>query len=167
MLYTLEYIKLISGWRIEMYIYLLLAGITIFFLLKWMLKNIFRVHSVLVRTILSSIATLIGVFIFSTEYNPGEVFNREDWMKEEQKRLPMATDMIRSKMLIGKDTNQVKQLLGNPAWRTDSTYQPGYRNVWVYDMGWGTAGLGFAWHLLNIRFDKTRVIDVDHGMQTD
>jgi hypothetical protein len=60
-------------------------------------------------------------------------------------------------MLIGKDTNQVKQILGEPAWRDETDKK------WTYDMGCGGGGLGFLFHNLDLSLDKKGiVISLEH-----
>ena len=104
--------------------------------------------------------TLISIIFFGFIYNTGKSFTKRDWLKDKDGRHYMATDLIRSKILIGKDSNEVKQLLGHPFSRSDSTYQPGFRNDWFYEMGGGSFGLGFGLHILIVKFDNTRVVSV-------
>ena len=69
----------------------------------------------------------------------------------------MAGNIIKSKMLIDKDTSQVKQILGEPTSTNAST------QVWTYDMGIGGGGLGFLFHYLYLKLDsKGKVISVEH-----
>ena len=78
-------------------------------------------------------------------------------MTGKEGRFEMASDIIKSKMLIGKDTAQVKQILGEPAWGGDTT------KVWTYDMGFGGSGFGSLFHNLNLQLDnKGKVISVEH-----
>jgi hypothetical protein len=73
----------------------------------------------------------------------------------------MAGDIIDSKMLIGKDTNQVRQILGDATWgmNNDSSF--------VYDMGFGGGGLGFMFHHLVVKFDNNKVVSVEHAKIRD
>ena len=68
----------------------------------------------------------------------------------------MGDDIVKSKILIGKDSNQVKQLLGQPTW------QDSLNTSWTYDMGMGGGGLGFLFHNLSVQFDKAKVVKVGH-----
>ena len=69
----------------------------------------------------------------------------------------MADDIIKSKMLIGKDTNQVKQIIGEPPWRDETAKK------WTYNMGCGGGGLGFLFHNLDLNLDKRGiVVSVEH-----
>ena len=68
----------------------------------------------------------------------------------------MGDDIVKKNILIGKDTNQVKQLLGQPTW------QDSLNTSWTYDMGMGGGGLGFLFHNLSVQFDKAKVVKVDH-----
>src|SRR5687767_12244339 len=112
------------------------------FILKKFIKDKHR------RIILTWFATIaltplmylafISVLIFSFSYVPDRDFDRKDWMSDRISRHEMADDLIDNKMLIGKDTNYLKQLLDEPRLRTDTT--------WSYDMGAGGGGLGFRFH---------------------
>ncbi len=73
----------------------------------------------------------------------------------------MGNNIIESKMLIGKDTNQVKQMLGEPTRIGGPTLQ------WTYDMGMGGGGLGFMFHNLHIKFKDQKVVSVEHGKIRD
>jgi hypothetical protein len=69
----------------------------------------------------------------------------------------MAGNIIKSKILIGKDTSQVKQMLGEPTWTNARTQN------WTYDMGTGGGGLGFLFHNLDLKLDnKGKVTSVEH-----
>jgi len=72
----------------------------------------------------------------------------------------MGDDIVKSKILLGKDTNQVKQLLGQPTW------QDSLNVSWTYDMGFG-GGFGFLFHNLSINFDKNKVVKVEHSRIQD
>ena len=73
----------------------------------------------------------------------------------------MALDLIDSKLLMGKDTNQVKQLLGDP------TFGMNNENSYIYDMGFGGGGLGFMFHHLIVKFESNKVVSVEHAKIRD
>ena len=60
--------------------------------------------------------------------------------------------------LIKKDTNQLKQIIGDPSWRENTA------QIWTYDMGYGGgSGFDFLFHNLKITFNKKgKVISVEH-----
>ncbi len=83
-----------------------------------------------------------------------------NWQTDREGRFQMAGDIIESKRLLGKDTSQVKQILGDAAWgNSDSTF--------VYDMGFGGGGLGFMFHHLIVKFDNNKVVLVEHAKIRD
>lgn len=100
-------------------------------------------------------------------YTPSQDFNKSQWLTDKEGRFQMAGDIISSKMLIGKDTNQVKQMLGEPTWGSGSTWRPDTINTWGYNMGMGGGGLGFMLHNLIIKFDKEKVVAVEHAIIRD
>ena len=99
---------------------------------------------------------------------PAKDFDQSQWQTDKVGRFQMAGDIIKSKMLIGRDTNQVKQLLGDPTWRSDSTYQEELKNSWFYDMGMGAGGLGVVFHTLSMKFDNNKkVVAIKHSKMQD
>jgi nicotinic acid mononucleotide adenylyltransferase len=49
-------------------------------------------------------------------YTPRKDFDQTKWQTDKKDRFQMANDIIKTNMLVGKDTNQVKQILGIPTW---------------------------------------------------
>ena len=88
-------------------------------------------------------------------------FNKESWLNEPSKRYEMVDNLIKKKILIGKDSNQIKEILGTTSSRSDSN------NYWLYNMGMGTAFLGFAFHNLEVEFSGSRVVNVRHHKYID
>jgi len=172
---TLLDIPVIFGLSIEVYFILLIIAIPTFFFWRWLLKKYIKVDRI--RKIATWSATLIGtpiiyvglimLFMFGISYTPSKDFDKSQWLTDKEGRFQMAGDIIKSRMLIGKDTNQIKQLLGDPTWRSDTTYQAELRNSWFFDMGMGGGGLGFMFHNLIVKFDKHKVVDVKHGKTQD
>jgi len=162
---TLLEIPMIFGLSIEVYFILFIIAIPTFYFWRWLLKKYIKV--VRIRKITTWFATLIGtpiiyvvlimLFMFVLTYTPSKDFNKLQWSTNIEGRFQMADDIISSKMLINKDTNQVKQILGKPSWTSAKT------KVWSYDMGLGGGGLGFLFHNLNLTLnDNGKVISVEH-----
>jgi hypothetical protein len=103
---------------------------------------------------------LIRLLMFWITYTPSRDFDKAQWLKDREGRFQMAGDIIESKMLLGKDTSQVKQILGDAAWgNCDSTF--------VYDMGFGGGGFGFMFHHLIVKIDNNEVVSVEHAKIRD
>ena len=162
---TLLDIPVFFGLSIEVYFILLIIAIPTFFFWKWVLKKFIKVDRT--RKIATWTATLIGtliiyvglimLFMFGMTYTPSKDFDKPEWILDKEGRFQMAGDIINSKMLIDKDTIQVKQILGDPTWGMDTTH------VWTYDMGFGGGGLGFLFHHLNLKLDSnSKVVAVEH-----
>ncbi len=104
---------------------------------------------------------LVIAFISWLIYTPSKDFDESQWSTNKEERFQMADDIIDSKMLIGKDTNQVKQILDEPEWRDNLMPK------WTYDMGMG-GGFGFLFNRLNLKFDENhKVISVEHEKIND
>ncbi len=154
----------IFGLSIEVYFIALILAIPTFFFFKWLFKKFIKQSNT--RKIVTWLTTIIlvpivyvgfiSLFFIVLFHVPNRDFDRSKWFADKQNRFQMANNIIDSKMLIRKDTNQMKQLLGNPAFRIDSLKE------WKYDMGMGGGGLGFLFHTLVIKFEKNRVTSVQH-----
>ena len=172
---TLLNIPGLFGLSIEVYFILLIIAATTFFFWRWLLKKLInddqkrKIFTWFATIILSPViySGLISLLIFGINYTPSKDFEKSQWLTDREGRFEMADDIIRSKILINKDTNQVKQILGNPTWTSDTTYQKELKNSWFYDMGMGGGGLGFMFHNLIVKFDKDRVVAVEHGETQD
>lgn len=154
----------IFGLSIEVYFILLLIAIPTFLFWKWLFKKYIKANQTrkLATYLATLIATpiiyvgLIALFIFGISYEPDKKFNKSQWLANKEERYLMANDIIEEKMLLGKDTNQVKQIVGTPNWKDNTTQQ------WTYDMGTGTGGLGFLFHNLIVTFNNNKVTAVKH-----
>lgn len=158
-------IPVLFGISIEVYFILLIIALPTFFFWKWVLKKYIKINKkrkaiLWFSTIASSLliyTMLITAFIFWLSYTPSINFDKSKWLTDKEGRFQMASDIINSKLLIGKDTNQVKLILGQPSWSSDTT------RVWTYDMGFGGGGLGFLFHHLELKLDASnKVISVEH-----
>jgi hypothetical protein len=81
------------------------------------------------------------------------------WLTGHNDRFKMADDIVSSKILIGKEANQILEILGKPT--------SGGSKTWVYPMGMGGGGLGFMFHDLVVNFDKDTVVSVRHNRIQD
>ena len=162
---TLLDIPVIFGLSIEVYFILLIIAIPTFFFWRWLLKKYIKVDRT--RKIATWSATLIGtpiiyvgliiLFMFGMSYKPSKDFDKSQWLTDKEGRFQMAGDLVKSKILIGKDTTQIKQILGDPTWGGDTTQE------WTYDMGFGGGMFSSLFHNLNLTFDKKgKVISVEH-----
>lgn len=157
-------IPVIFGLSVEVYFIALIIAVPTFFFFKWLFKKFIKKSNT--RKIATWLTTLvlvpilyevfISLFFIALFYEPKRNFDRSRWFADKQNRFQMANNIIDSKFLITKDTNQVKQLLGNPAFRSDSLKE------WKYDIGMGGGGLGFLFHTLSIKFEKNKVTSVQH-----
>lgn len=162
---TLLNIPILFGFSIEVYITLFLIAIPTFFFWRWLLKKYIKVDrkrkiAVWCATLITTLLIYLVLFqllLFSLTYTPSRDFDRKLWSSNKENRFQMAGNIIKSKILIGKDTSQVKQMLGEPTWINARTQN------WTYDMGIGGGGLGFLFHNLDLKLDnKGKVTSVEH-----
>jgi hypothetical protein len=157
-------IPIFFGLSIEVYFILLLISFPTYFFLHWVFRK--RLDDKTKRNIVALVSTiiltpiiylgLIGIFIYFISREPSSDFVKSKWLTDREGRFEMGDDIVKSKILIGKDTNQVKELLGR------ATFQDSLNVLWTYDMGCGGGGLGFLFHNLSVQFDKGKVFKVDH-----
>lgn len=107
--------------------------------------------------LLLTYGTAIGLLLAWMAHTPGRAFNQASWLADTQHRYQMADDLLKRQLLAGKDSQQVKQLLGEPD-RTTFQDSTAYR----YEMGAGAGALGIEFHSLLIRFRSGRVAAVEH-----
>jgi uncharacterized membrane protein len=142
-------------------------GIINFIFWRWLLRRYIKdVHRRLIFVWFITIAltpmiymAFIAVLIFSFTYIPSKDFDVKEWNADKIHRHQMADDIIDKRRLIGKDTFELKRLLGEPIYRSDTT--------WTFDMGAGGGGLGFLFHQLILNLDNGRVTIATHGKYAD
>ena len=64
----------------------------------------------------------------------------------------MGNDLINQQLLIGKDTNQVIEIIGRPTYRKDSI------RLWQYDLGSSAHGFGIAIYNMSLQYEGNKVI---------
>jgi hypothetical protein len=170
MTFTLLNIPGLFGLSIDVYFILSVIVVPTFFFWKWILKKFIktdktrRITTLAATLIMTPLiyAALILLLIYWITYTPASGFDKSKWMMGKQGRFEMAGDIISSKMLISRDSNEVKQILGEPSSGSNRTWRSDTINIWTYDMGWGGGGLGFMFHVLYIKFNKEHVVNVKH-----
>lgn len=126
--------------------------------------NYFRIFIGLIISIMFGIIfyvfSVAGLIYFLTKEKSRD-FEKKDWIllnEDIEKRLhryEMIDDLINSKVLINKDSIQVKELIGEPNYRNKK------EGVWTYEAGTG-GGFGFLDHFLEIYFKKSKVQKLQH-----
>lgn len=94
-------------------------------------------------------------------YEKRLIFSKDKWMTEKNKRYEMAEDLIQTGIITGKDSNEVKALIGEPDFRNNTP------QIWNYTMGEGGGGLGFMMHYLVIEFVADSVTSIWHQKIAD
>ena len=122
MMHLLE-ISVFFGLSIEVYFILLLISIPTYFFWRWAFKK--RITDNSKRNVLALISTFIltpiiylgfiWILIYLISREPSSDFDKSKWLADREGRFAMGDDIVKSKILLGKDTNQVKQLLGQPS----------------------------------------------------
>jgi hypothetical protein len=159
----LLYISDFMGLGIEVYFILILLGIPTFFFWRWLFKKYIQADkirkiAVWAATIISTPLLYVGIgilYIFSVSYYPTHDFDKQRWHTDEDNRYELSDDLIKSKMLIGKTKNEVRQLLGNETKNQDSV------NTWYYGLGYRPGLFNIDPSYLEIEFQNNKVSDVE------
>jgi hypothetical protein len=159
----------------ENLIFHLFIAIPTFFVLRWLLsrfikqKTIKLITAFMATIVLTPFLYLMGVSIFFSLLfqEPSRKFDQNAWLANKTKRYQMAEDMINRKLLIGKDTNQVKNMLGHSTKTSQYKRRTDTLTEYTYDLGMGGGGLGFQLNYLTIKFNKGLVISVEQQTVSD
>ena len=77
-------------------------------------------------------------------------FDQTTWAEEKEHRYKMRDDLVARRILEKKSKEEVIALLGEPD-GGDSA------DIWIYQMGASSAGLGWAFYHLNVSFENEKV----------
>lgn len=154
---------------ISVYLKLLIATIAVIIFCRWLAKKLIKngkskAYSINAKRLIyagfSYLAFTWLVYKVIT-YERQSKFNRDKWVTEKYRRHEMAKDLIQSGIMAGKDSNEVKTILGEPDNRNDSL------QTWNYNMGQGGGGPGFTIHYLVVKFSADSVSTIWHQKIVD
>lgn len=148
----------------SVYLKILIAFIAVIIFSRWLAKKMInagksKAYTNNAKTLIYSgfayVAFVWLVFNVIT-YERQTKFNQDKWMAEKNKRYEMAADLIQSGIVAGKDSIEVKSLIGEPDLRNVAS------QIWNYNMGEGGGGFGFTLHYLLVEFKGDTVSHVLH-----
>jgi len=149
------------------YIFDLVIGVTIFFILRWALKKFITTYRL--RIVLSLIGTIILIPIINVGllliylsihyYEPHRDFEKERWFADKAKRYEMLDDLEENEILKNRNKTEIVDILGLPDFGTDTT------NTWNYDLG--TSGAVWQFNSLILIFDNDKVVNVEKKIMVD
>lgn len=149
------------GISYEVFVIILLLGIPVFFIWRWLLKKYIksdksRIIATWIATIITAPFIYIGViliWLYTLSYYPTNDFNKEKWLSDTEKRYEMSGDIIESEMLIGKTKSEVKQILGDDGNEDES-------DNWSYSLGFKPGFANIDPDVLDIEFKDGKVVKV-------
>lgn len=94
------------------------------------------------------------MFISVISYEENNRFTKLKWDTEVSKRWTMRKDIVDKKVLIGKDSLEIRALIGDPSVK-DSTI-----NKWTYNLGSEKAGLGLVFYYMDVKYENGKVKEV-------
>lgn len=143
-------------------------GVGVFFICRSLSKKL--VKRVSTRQIVTWLATflltpivcagLTWLVIFIWTYYPNKDFNKDGWQINRDKHYEYSTNIIKSRILIGKSKKQVKELLG-PEENTNES------DNWEYDLGNKPDILTLEEFYLFIQFKNGKVVSVEQHYKDD
>lgn len=149
---------------VSVYVKLLIVSITVIIFCMWLAKRMIvagksKAYTTNAKRLIYAgfaYAAFIWLVFNVIMYEKQTKFNRDKWMAERNKRHKMAADLIQTGIIAGKDSNEVKALIGEPDFRNNTP------QIWNYTMGEGGGGLGFMMHYLVIEFAADSVTSIWH-----
>lgn len=158
---TLLFIPEIFGISLEVFFILLVLGVPVYFVWRWILKklikpNLPRKITTWAITIISTPILYIGIvllWLHYISYYPNHEFNKERWLADQEKRYELSADIIESHMLIGKTKSEVRQILGDEGNKDQS-------DNWTYYLGFRPGFANIDPDMLDIEFKNGKVIKV-------
>ncbi len=152
----------------EILLTFLLLIISSYFVLLKILKNYVaekkqrNITSLGIAVFISPILFIIISFIYLSWflYEPEREFDRKRWVSDPALRYEMKEDIVDNRLLEGKSKKQIIELIGRPD-NSDSL------NVWNYDLGSSSAGLGWQYNYLQLIFEMEKVKEVNNGSVMD
>ena len=126
----------IFGIGLDAYLIIIIVGIPIFFIWRWIFKKVIasKRKRVIVTWLVTMFSTplayaiIILIWFLAGSYYPNHDFNKADWINNKDERYELSDDIVDSKILIGKTKADVKKLLGDEDNKEDS-------DDWFYDLG--------------------------------
>ncbi|PQA56910.1 hypothetical protein [Siphonobacter curvatus] len=164
-------LPVVLGLSIEVYFIVFVLGVANYFFLQWLFTAVIKVDEKTRREVtwILTIAStpilyvaLVLLYFQAMSYTPNLDFEAELWATQTHKRFQMAEDLIDRELLLGKDTTQVKDILGDPDRYGRCIWKKNSVNTWTYSMGSGGGSLSFLYHQLSLKFDQGRVVRAEH-----
>lgn len=158
---ALLHIPTIFGVSLEVYLLLIILGIPVFFIWRWILKKFIEDNKkrIITTWIVAIITTpfvyagIIVLILLAMSYYPTHSFNQAEWLENKNKRYQISDDIIDSNMLIGKTKAEVKQILGDEG-------NPDESDHWTYYLGYKPGFISIDPDVLDIDFKDGKVVKV-------
>ena len=121
--------------------------------MKWKIKKYLK--KITIGVIVISCITMLVILLATMDFQ--KKFNKELWQKNKEKRYNISTDLINSRILIGKDTNEVEKNLESPNTRFNVTFT---KTRWFYYLGESNFMFNRKSHDLIITFENSKVSEI-------
>ncbi|HRE37653.1 MAG TPA: hypothetical protein PK092_04390 [Chitinophagaceae bacterium] len=154
---------------LSVYVKLLIAFAVVIIFCRWLVKRMIKAGKSKAhimnakRLIYAGFAYAAFVWLVFTmiTFEKQTKFKRNKWIAERNERYKMADDLIQSGIITGKDSNEVKALIGEPDLRNVTS------QIWNYNMDNGGEGFCFSIHYLVVEFMADSVSNIWHQMIAD
>lgn len=150
--------------KIEVFVLLAILGAIVFYISDFFIRKFIVNKSK--QSLVAWIITIIALplmyiyWISCIAYYPTNSFDKNKWRNETEKRYELSDDIIKSKMLIGKTGEEVKQILGFADYMENGDFA-------MYYLGFRPYVFAFDPAVLNVEFKDGRVISVSEVVAPD
>lgn len=141
------------GVSLEVYLFLFVIALPLFFLWKWLLNKKFKAKSTTLYSVVATILTVPVIYVclilcwgILSSYYPDKDFDREAWSQDKEKRYEYTHSLNEDRLLEGKTPDQVLEYLGEPDYKENNTF--------IYYIGFKPRLMGIDPDWLKIEFEN-------------
>ncbi|MDO6759224.1 hypothetical protein Q4566_03360 [Tamlana sp. 2_MG-2023] len=134
------------------------------FVLVWLFVNTIDKRKWLTFLVSLVLAPLAYFYIFYpvvnifSSYHHEKYFNAEAWEENPELRFEMLDNIIQDTLLIGKQKNEVKNLLGESEWfGWDDSIKANSPNKWNYNLGFEPGAFNNSQECIELDFENGKV----------
>ncbi|MFV9550703.1 hypothetical protein [Algibacter sp. PT7-4] len=147
---------------------LFVVFIILVFILVWLFVNTIDKRKWLTLLISIALTPIVYFYLFYpmlnifSSYHHKKYFNAQAWEEKPALRYEMANQLITDSLLIGKNKNDVKTLLGKPEWfGWDDAIKANSQEKWNYNMGFVPGAFNTMQECIELEFENNKVKSVN------
>ncbi|WP_194767732.1 hypothetical protein [Tamlana sp. I1] len=141
-----------------------IISMCIVFVLVWLFMNTIDKRKWLTFLISLVLAPIAYFYLFYpvlnifSSYHHEKYFNAEAWADQPELRFEMLDNMVQDSLLIGKNKNEVKSLLGKSEWfGWDDAIKANSQDKWNYNLGFKPGAFNNSQECIELDFKNDKV----------